>query len=65
MGHLVGTPALWQYTCVCYYILSFLAAIVEMSSPKFLRTISEKDFDRLYDLPTGIHDVMGFTGITP
>ena len=59
------TPALWQYTCVCYYILSFLAAIVEMSSPKFLRTISEKDFDRLYDLPTGIHDVMGLQALRP
>ena len=57
--------ALWQYTCVCYYIFSFLAAIVEMSSPKFLRTISEKDFDRLYDLPTGIHDVMGLQALRP
>ena len=58
-------PALWQYTCVCYYIFSFLAAIVEMSSPKFLRSISEKDYDRLYDLPTGIHDVMGLQALRP
>ena len=59
------SPALWQYTCVCYYIFSFLAAIVEMSSPKFLRSISEKDYDRLYDLPTRIHDVMGLQALRP
>ena len=59
------SPALWQYTCVCYYIFSFLAAIVEMSSPSFLRSISEKDYDRLYDLPTGIHDVMGLQALRP
>ena len=64
-GHFDQPPALWQYTCVCYYIFSFLAAIVGMSSPKFLRTISEKDFDRLYDLPTGIHDVMGLQALRP
>ena len=50
--------------CV-YYIFSFLTAIVEMSSPCFLRSISEKDYDRLYDLPTGIHDVMGLQALRP
>ena len=64
-GPLGQPPALWQYTCVCYYIFSLLAAIVEMSSPKFLRSISEKDYDRLYDLPTGIHDVMGLQALRP
>ena len=64
-GHFDQPPALWQYTGVCYYIFSFLAAIVGMSSPKFLRTISEKDFDGLYDLPTGIHDVMGLRALRP
>ena len=51
-GHFDQPPALWQYTGVCYYIFSFLA-------------ISEKDFDRLYDLPTGIHDVMGLQALRP
>ena len=64
-GHFDQPPALWQYMCVCYYIFSFLAAIVGMSSPRFLRAISEKDFDRLYDLPTGIHDVMGLQAVRP
>ena len=50
---------------MCYYIVSFLTAIVEMSSPSFLRSISEKDYDRLYDLPTGIHDVMGLQALRP
>ena len=36
-----------------------------MSSPSFLRSISEKDYDRLYDLPTGIHDVMGLQALRP
>ena len=64
-GPLGQSPAVWQYTCVCYYIFSFLTAIVEMSSPCFLRSISEKDYDRLYDLPTGIHDVMGLQALRP
>ena len=64
-GPLGQSPAVWQYTCVCYYIISFLKAIVEMSSPCFLRSISEKDYDRLYDLPTGIHDVMGLQALRP
>ena len=64
-GPLGQSPAVWQYTCVCYYIISFLTAIVEMSSPCFLRSISEKDYDRLYDLPTGIHDVMGLQALRP
>ena len=64
-GPLGQSPALWQYTWVCYYIFSFLTAIVEMSSPSFLRSISEKDYDRLYDLPTGIHDVMGLQALRP
>ena len=54
-----------QNTCVCYYIFSFLTAIGEMSSPCFLKSISEKDYDRLYDLPTGIHDVMGLKAVRP
>ena len=64
-GPLGQSPALWQYTWVCYYIFSFLTAIVEMSSPSFLRSISEKDYDRLYDLPTGIHEVMGLQALRP
>ena len=64
-GPLGQSPAVWQYTCVCYYIFSFLTAIVEMSSLCFLRSISEKDYDRLYDLPTGIHDVMGLQALRP
>ena len=64
-GPLGQSPAVWQYMCVCYYIFSFLTAIVEMSSPCFLRSISEKDYDRLYDLPTGIHDVMGLQALRP
>ena len=64
-GPLSQSLAVWQYTCVCYYIFRFLTAIVEMSSPCFLRSISEKDYDRLYDLPTGIHDVMGLKALRP
>ena len=64
-GPLGQSPALWQYTWVCYYLFSFLTAIVEMSSPSFLRSISEEDYDRLYDLPTGIHDVMGLQELRP
>ena len=51
-GHFDEPPALWHYMGVCYYIFSFLA-------------ISEKDFDRLYDLLTGIHDVMGLQALRP
>ena len=54
MGH-------WVSRQLC----GFLTAIVEMSSPSFLRSISEKDYDRLYDLPTGIHDVMGLQALRP
>ena len=61
-GHL---PALWQYTWVCYYIFSFLAARLEMSSASFLKSISESDYDRLYDLPAGIPDVMGLQALRP
>ena len=61
-GH---SPALWQYTWVCYYIFSFLAALLEMSSPSFLKSISESAYDRLYDLPTGIPDVMGLQAVRP
>ena len=35
-GPLGQSPAVWQNTCVCYYIFSFLTAIGEMSSPCFL-----------------------------
>ena len=61
-GH---SPALWQYTLVCYYIFSFLAALLEMSSASFLKSISESDYDRLYDLPAGIPDVMGLQALRP
>ena len=61
-GH---SPALWQYTWVCYYIFSFLAALLEMLSASFLKSISESDYDRLYDLPAGIPDVMGLQALRP
>ena len=64
-GTLGQSPAVWQYMCVRYYIFSFLTAIGEMSSPCFLKSISEKDYDRLYDLPKGIHDVIGLKAVCP
>ena len=58
-GPLDQSPAVWRNTCVFYCIFSYLTTVGEMSSPCFLTSITEKDYDRLYDLPTGIHDVMG------
>ena len=64
-GPLDQSPAVWRNTCVFYCIFSYLTTVGEMSSPCFLTSITEKDYDRLYDLPTGIHDVMGLKAVRP
>ena len=42
-----------------------LAALLEMSSASFLKSISESNYDKLYDLPAGIPDVMGLQALRP
>ena len=58
-------PSSWQYTSVCYYMFDSLAALLEMSSASFLKSISESNYDKLYDLPAGIPDVMGLQALRP
>ena len=64
-GSLSHQPALWQYTSVCYYMFDSLAVRLEMSSASFLKSISESNYDKLYDLPAGIPDVMGLQVLRP
>ena len=64
-GSLSHQPALWQYTSVCYYMFNSLAVRLEMSSASFLKSISESNYDKLYDLPAGIPDVMGLQALRP
>ena len=64
MGHRSVASCVAVYVCVLLHI-QFLDGYWEMSSPCFLKSISEKDYDRLYDLPTGIHDVMGLKAVRP
>ena len=42
-----------------------LAVRLEMSSASFLKSISESNYDKLYDLPAGIPDVMGLQALRP
>ena len=65
VGSLSHQPSSWQYTSVCYYMFDLLAALLEMSSASFLKSISESNYDRLYDLPAGIPDVMGLQALRP
>ena len=66
-GSLSLQPALWQYTSVfyCDVILSSLTVRLEMSSASFLKSVSESNYDKLYDLPAGIQDVMGLQALRP
>ena len=64
-GSLSHQPSSWQYTSVCYYMFDSLAALLEMSSASFLKSISESNYDKLYDLPAGIPDVMGLQALRP
>ena len=66
-GSLSLQPALWQYTSVfyCDVILSSLTVCLEMSSASFLKSVSESNYDKLYDLPAGIQDVMGLQALRP
>ena len=66
-GSLSHQPALWQYTSVLYCgsILDSLAVHLEMSSASFLKLVSESNYDKLYDLPAGIQDVMGLQALRP
>ena len=42
-----------------------LAVRLEMLSASFLKSISESNYDKLYDLPAGIPDVMGLQALRP
>ena len=64
-GSLSHHPALWQYTSVFYCIFKSLAVRLEMSSASFLKSVSESNYDKLYDLPAGIQDVMGLQALRP
>ena len=64
-GSLSHQPALWQYTSVFYCIFNSLVVRLEMSSASFLKTVSESNYDKLYDLPAGIQDVMGLQALRP
>ena len=64
-GSLSHQPALWQYTSVFSCIFNSLVVRLEMSSASFLKTVSESNYDKLYDLPAGIQDVMGLQALHP
>ena len=66
-GSLSHQPALWQYTSVfyCGFISNSLTVRLEMSSASFLKSFSDSNCDKLYDLPAGIQDVMGLQALRP
>ena len=49
----------------CGVISKSLAVRLEMSSGSFLKSVSESNQDKLYDLPEGIQDVMGLQALRP
>ena len=48
----------------CGIVFKSLAVRLEMSSGSFLKSVSESSLDKLYDLPEGIQDGDGLTGLT-
>ena len=51
------------FRCGCLFKL--LAGRMEMSSGSFLKSVSESNLDKLYDLPESIQDVMGLQALRP
>ena len=51
------------FRCGCFFKL--LAGRIEMSSGSFLKSVSESNLDKLYDLPESIQDVMGLQALRP
>ena len=49
----------------CGVVFKSLAVWLEMSSESFLKSASESNLDKLYDLPEGIKDVMGLHALRP
>ena len=49
----------------CGVVFKSLAVRLEMSSGSFLKSVSESNLDKLYDLPEGIQDVMGLQALRP
>ena len=54
------------FTVLCCGVVSnSLAVRLEMSSASFLKSVSESNRDKLYDLPAGIQNVMGLQALRP
>ena len=49
----------------CGVVFKSLTVRLEMSSGGFLKSVSESNQDKLYDLPEGIQDVMGLQALRP
>ena len=49
----------------CGWLYKLLAGRIEMSSGSFLKSVSESNLDKLYDLPESIQDVMGLQALRP
>ena len=49
----------------CGWLFKLLAGRIEMSSGSFLKSVSESNLDKLYDLPESIQDVMGLQALRP
>ena len=49
----------------CVWLYQLLAVRIEMSSGSFLKSVSESNLDKLYDLPESIQDVMGLQALRP
>ena len=49
----------------CVWLYKLLADRIEMSSGGFLKSVSESNLDKLYDLPESIQDVMGLQALRP
>ena len=58
------TDSTWiVFRCGC--LIKLLAGRIEMSSGSFLKSVSESNLDKLYDLPESIQDVMGLQALRP
>ena len=49
----------------CVWLYKLLAGRIEMPSGNFLKSVSESNLDKLYDLPESIQDVMGLQALRP
>ena len=60
----INTDRAWiVFRCALLYRL--LAVRIEMSSGSFLKSVSESNLYKLYDLPESIQDVMGLQALRP